>query len=126
MLHGDTNEKQVQLLREFCSESLKLFKPILADLPDDLFVSFHTCKENGKWTGCIVPYTYADIIEYLSDLIFDTNLLEYDDDRSGTFESLKKLSEISNVTIVSGVITTKNGKLDDPDYIETRVREAAK
>jgi 5-methyltetrahydropteroyltriglutamate--homocysteine methyltransferase len=126
MFHGDTKEKHMQLLREFCSNSLKLFKTILADLPDDLFVSFHTCKGKGRWTGFTVPYTYVDIIEHLSDLKFNAILLEYDNDRSVTFEPLKKLSEISNATIIFGMITTKNGKLEDPNFIEARVREAVK
>lgn len=50
-------------------------------------------------------------------------LLEYDDDRSGTFEPLKDVPEDNFVVL--GLITTKTGKLERIDDLRRRIRTAA-
>lgn len=50
-------------------------------------------------------------------------LLEYDDDRSGTFEPLKDVPE--DKFVVLGLITTKTGKLERIDDLRRRIRTAA-
>jgi 5-methyltetrahydropteroyltriglutamate--homocysteine methyltransferase len=54
----------------------------------------------------------------------DTLLLEYDTERAGDFEPLQHIRP--GTTAVLGLLTTKNGRLEDPAQVEARVREAAK
>lgn len=51
-------------------------------------------------------------------------LLEYDDDRAGTFEALKDIPE--DKFIVLGLITTKTGQLERMDDLRRRVTTASK
>ena len=51
-------------------------------------------------------------------------MLEYDDDRAGTFEALKDIPE--DKFIVLGLITTKTGRLEAIDDLRRRVAAAAK
>ncbi len=51
-------------------------------------------------------------------------MLEYDDDRAGTFEALKDIPE--DKFIVLGLITTKSGQLERMDDLRRRVTTASK
>jgi len=51
-------------------------------------------------------------------------LLEYDDDRAGTFAALKDIPE--DKFIVLGLITTKTGRLERMDDLRRRVTTASK
>ncbi len=50
-------------------------------------------------------------------------LLEYDDDRSGSFEPLAEVPE--DKAVVLGLISTKRGELETPDALVRRINEAA-
>ena len=50
--------------------------------------------------------------------------LEYDDERSGGFAPLAKVSE--NKKVVLGLITTKSPVLEDKEKVIARIHEAAK
>lgn len=49
--------------------------------------------------------------------------LEFDDDRSGDFEPLAKVS--GDKQVVLGLITSKKPELEDPETIKARIAEAA-
>lgn len=51
-------------------------------------------------------------------------MLEYDDDRAGTFAALKDIPE--DKFIVLGLITTKTGRLERMDDLRRRVATASK
>ena len=51
-------------------------------------------------------------------------MLEYDDDRAGTFAALKDIPE--DKFIVLGLITTKTGQLERMDDLRQRVTTASK
>ena len=51
-------------------------------------------------------------------------MLEYDDDRAGTFAALKDIPE--DKFIVLGLITTKTGQLERMDELRQRVTTASK
>ena len=55
---------------------------------------------------------------------FDRYLLEYDDERSGTFEPLRFVPE--DRVVVLGLVSTKKPRVETRDELERRVREAAK
>ena len=54
----------------------------------------------------------------------DALLLEYDDERSGGFEPLAKVSQDKKVVL--GLITTKSPALEDKEEVIARIYEAAK
>jgi 5-methyltetrahydropteroyltriglutamate--homocysteine methyltransferase len=51
-------------------------------------------------------------------------LLEYDDDRSGTFDPLKDIPEDKFIAL--GLISTKTGQLESVDYLRRRITTAAR
>lgn len=53
----------------------------------------------------------------------DGFFLEYDSDRSGSFEPLRF---IKNQTVVLGLITSKFPELEDKDAVKARIEEATK
>ena len=54
----------------------------------------------------------------------DALFLEYDDERSGGFAPLEKVSEDKKVVL--GLITTKSPILEDKEKVIARIHEAAK
>jgi 5-methyltetrahydropteroyltriglutamate--homocysteine methyltransferase len=85
----------------------------------------HLCRGNaprGRW---IANGGYEAISEQVYPLLtnYNTLLLEYDSPRAGDFSSLKQVRD--DTTVVLGLVTTKDGKLEDPALIEARIREAA-
>jgi 5-methyltetrahydropteroyltriglutamate--homocysteine methyltransferase len=50
--------------------------------------------------------------------------MEYDDERSGSFEPLRLLPKGKQVVL--GLVTTKSGKLEGKDEIKRRIDQAAK
>ncbi|EOI00580.1 hypothetical protein UAY_01683 [Enterococcus moraviensis ATCC BAA-383] len=94
----------------------------LANKPDDLAVTFHFCKGNFQ-SHWLYNGSYEKIAKNLFSIkAFDGFFLEYDDERSGGFEPLK---ELNDQRIVLGLITTKNGKLEDSSTIINRINEAS-
>ncbi len=51
-------------------------------------------------------------------------MLEYDDERSGSFEPLADIPE--DKTAVLGLVTTKTPKLETVSALEARIREASR
>ncbi|KAF9076211.1 hypothetical protein BDP27DRAFT_1211056 [Rhodocollybia butyracea] len=93
------------------------------DRPSDLKVGLHMCRGNYKgFHFCEGGY------DRIAEKVFvgldvDTLYLEYDDERSGSFEPLKHVP--LNKTVVLGLVTTKNPKLENIDDLKRRVDEAA-
>ncbi|MEE2979936.1 MAG: hypothetical protein VYA71_00135, partial [Pseudomonadota bacterium] len=51
-------------------------------------------------------------------------MLEYDDERSGSFTPLAEVPH--DKTVVLGLVTTKTGALEDPDELARRIDQAAR
>ena len=69
------------------------------------------------------PYdTVADYV--FAEENVDALFLEYDDERSGGFAPLKKVSEDKKVVL--GLITTKKPELEDKEKVINRIKQAAK
>ena len=85
---------------------------------------FHLCRGNqaGRW---LVEGGYDQIAEQLfSRVRAQRLLLEYDDERSGTFEPLRLVTE--DKIVVLGLVTTKSGRQETVEELEDRIRTAAK
>ena len=57
------------------------------------------------------------------DLNVDGFFLEYDDERSGTFEPLRFVPKGKQVVL--GLVTTKRPQLEDKDLLKRRIEEAS-
>ena len=58
-----------------------------------------------------------------NDLEVDGYFLEYDDERSGTFEPLRFVPK--GKMVVLGLVTTKKPALEDKDLLKRRIEEAS-
>jgi 5-methyltetrahydropteroyltriglutamate--homocysteine methyltransferase len=88
--------------------------------------AIHICRGNGGggyWSATGGYEHFADrMFPRLTNV--DTLLLEYDTERAGGFEPLRHVRD--GATVVLGLLTTKNGRLEDETAIEGRIHEASK
>lgn len=111
-------------INEFKEQLLNVNNLALENKPDDLVITSHICRGNYHST-----FFSSGAYDPVADYVFarenvDALLLEYDDERSGSFEPLSKVS--ADKKVVLGLITTKSPKLEDKDEIIKRIYEAAK
>jgi 5-methyltetrahydropteroyltriglutamate--homocysteine methyltransferase len=87
-------------------------------------LGIHLCRGNNR-SHWYAEGGYDSIAERLfGSLDVDRFLLEYDDDRSGTFEPLRFIPK--GKTVVLGLVSSKAPKLEDRDALARRVEEASK
>jgi 5-methyltetrahydropteroyltriglutamate--homocysteine methyltransferase len=87
-------------------------------------LAIHLCRGNNR-SNWYASGGYDAIAEKLFDqLEVDRFLLEYDDERSGTFEPLRFVP--ANKTVVLGLVSTKVGRLEDADSLARLIDQAAK
>ncbi len=92
--------------------------------PDGMAVTTHMCRGNFR-SSWAAEGGYDFVAEALfSELNVDGFFLEYDDERSGGFEPLRFVPK--GKMIVLGLVTTKTGRLENPDVLKRRIDEAAR
>jgi hypothetical protein len=111
-------------INEFKEQLLNVNNLALENKPDDLVITSHICRGNYHST-----FFSSGAYDPVADYVFarenvDALLLEYDDERSGSFEPLAKVS--ADKKVVLGLITTKSPKLEDKNEVIKRIYEAAK
>ncbi len=111
-------------INEFKKQLLSVNNLALENKPDDLVITSHICRGNYHST-----YFSSGAYDPVADYVFarenvDALLLEYDNERSGSFEPLAKVS--ADKKVVLGLITTKSPKLEDKNEVIKRIYEAAK
>ena len=88
--------------------------------------AIHVCRGNapgGRWlANGGYDRIAADVFPRLAN--YDRLLLEYDTPRAGDFSPLRHVR--SDTTVVLGLLTTKQGMLEDATALETRIREATR
>ncbi len=91
----------------------------------DARLGMHVCKGNGtqSWIAEGGYDTFAQHV-FRRATGYDVFHLEYDDERSGTFEALQHLSD-EKVAIL-GLVSTKWVTLEDPATLRARIEEAAR
>jgi 5-methyltetrahydropteroyltriglutamate--homocysteine methyltransferase len=95
----------------------------LANRPDDLVITTHLCRGNNQsmWAA---EGGYDFVAEALfGDLNVDGYFLEFDDERSGTFDPLRFVP--AGKQVVLGLVTTKSPRLESPDLLKRRIEEAS-
>jgi 5-methyltetrahydropteroyltriglutamate--homocysteine methyltransferase len=96
----------------------------LAGKPEDLVITTHLCRGNNQsmWAA---EGGYEFVAEALfGDLNVDGYFLEFDDERSGTFEPLRFVPRGKQVVL--GLVTTKQPTLEHKDLLKRRIEEASK
>ena len=129
---GMVNPELAVALTGRSGEKLETYKRLLLELnnqvvqnaPEDLTVTTHVCRGNYHST-----YFSSGAYDSVADLLFgeenvDAYYLEYDDERSGKFAPLAKVT--GEKKVVLGLITTKTPKLEDKEEVKKRIYEAAK
>jgi 5-methyltetrahydropteroyltriglutamate--homocysteine methyltransferase len=103
---------------------IKLINAALADRPTTMTVCVHTCRGNHR-SAWVASGGYDLVAEAVfNELRVDGLFLEYDDERSGTFEPLRFVPK--GKIIVLGLVTTKKGQLEKKDDLKRRIDAAAK
>lgn len=103
----------------------RVLNKALEGKPADLTVGLHVCRGNFRSTW-ISEGGYEPVAEILfGGVNIDAFFLEYDNERSGGFEPLRFIRP-GHQKVVLGLVTTKNGELEDPAQVKARLQEAAK
>jgi 5-methyltetrahydropteroyltriglutamate--homocysteine methyltransferase len=96
----------------------------VADVPGVTF-GLHICKGNyeSKWIAS-GGYEYTADKVFSRSANFDVFLLEYDDERSGSFEPLAKVPD--DKVVVLGLVSSKLPGLEPAGQLIARIEEAAR
>jgi len=125
---GDAAEQRYKELNidleDVKKELLAVNNLALEGKPDDMVITSHICRGNYHSTF-FTSGPYDSVADYVfAKENVDALLLEYDDERSGGFEPLAKVSQDKKVVL--GLITTKSPELEDKETVIKRIYEAAK
>ena len=125
---GDAAKQRYQVLgldlEDIKRQLLEVNNLALEGKPDDMVITSHICRGNYHST-----FFASGAYDSVADYVFakenvDALYLEYDDERSGGFAPLAKVSDDKKVVL--GLITTKSPKLEDKNTVIARIHEAAK
>ncbi len=111
-------------LREVMETLLRINNLALEGKPDDLTINTHVCRGNFHST-----YANTGAYDTVASTLFarenvNAYYLEFDDERSGSFEPLQYVS--GDKKVVLGLITTKSPKLENKSTIIKRIKEASR
>ena len=96
----------------------------LADRPEGMAVTTHMCRGNFR-SSWVAEGSYDFVAEALfNELAVDGFFMEWDDERSGSFEPLRFVPP--GKVVVLGLVTTKTGELESKDDLKRRIDEASK
>lgn len=117
--NADTSE-----LKALQERFLRVNNEAIVNLPADLTINTHVCRGNyhSTWAAAGGYGPVADTLFAQENV--NAFYLEYDSDRAGGFEPLAKVPDEKYVVL--GLITSKNGELEDKEAIINRIKEAAK
>ena len=92
--------------------------------PEDMVITSHICRGNYHST-----FFSSGAYDSVAELLFgeenvNAYYLEYDDERSGGFAPLAKVT--GDKKVVLGLITTKTPELEDREKVINRIHQAAK
>lgn len=113
-----------EALEEYKKLMLKLNNEVVAAAPENLLINTHVCRGNYHST-----FFSSGAYDSVADLLFgeenvNAYYLEYDDERSGGFAPLAKVS--GDKKVVLGLVTTKTPALENKELVINRIHEAAK
>ena len=95
----------------------------LSDRPAGMTVTMHTCRGNFK-SSWVASGGYEPVAEAMFSSAVDAFFMEFDSERAGGFEPLRRLPKGKKVVL--GLVTSKSPVLEDKDYIKKRIDEATR
>lgn len=110
-------------LDQWLSRAIELDNAVMAGSADVTF-AIHLCRGNqeGRW---LVEGDYEPIARPIFQRIGATRLLlEYDDDRSGSFAPLRHVPD--DKMVVLGLISTKRPQMEAPEDLIRRITQASR
>ena len=116
-----TDESGVQAIIE---KLIRINNLAIEGKPDDLVINCHICRGNYHSTWRFKGGYDRVAKELFAKEKVNGFYLEFDDERSGTFEPLQYVS--ADKRIVLGLITSKRPDLEDKDAVIKRIHEAEK
>ena len=103
---------------------IRLLNNSLAGRPAGMTVCVHTCRGNHR-SAWVAAGGYDPVAEAVfNELNVDGFFLEYDDERSGSFEPLRFVPK--GKIVVLGLLTSKRGALEKKDDVKRRIDAATK
>ena len=97
----------------------------IKDRPSDMTIAMHMCRGNFRST-----HAAEGAYDAVADAVFnqtdvDVFFMEYDTDRAGGLEPLSLMAK-GKQRVMPGFITTKDGNLEEIDWIKRKFDEASK
>ncbi len=125
---GDAAKQRYQALGidldEVKQQLLDVNNLALEGRPEDMVITSHICRGNYHSTF-FASGAYDSVADYVfAQENVDALFLEYDDERSGGFAPLAKVSPDKKVVL--GLITTKSPVLEEKEAVIARIHKAAK
>ena len=119
-LYGTTREGIV----DFQKSHKDINNKVIANAPKDMIINTHVCRGNFHST-----YASEGAYDSVADILFgeenvNAYFLEFDDERSGGFAPLTKVS--GEKKVVLGLITSKSPALENKQFVIDRIHDAAK
>ena len=104
--------------------NIRTINAAVADRPAGMHIAAHVCRGNFR-SSWIAEGGYDYVAEELfGALDVDSFFCEFDDERSGGFAPLRFVP--AGKQVVLGLVTTKRGRMEDPDELKRRIDEAAR
>jgi 5-methyltetrahydropteroyltriglutamate--homocysteine methyltransferase len=104
--------------------NIRVINAAVAGRPAGMRITAHMCKGNFR-SSWAAEGGYDFVAEALfGELDVDAFFCEFDDERSGGFAPLRFVPPGKQVVL--GLVTTKRGRLEDPDVLKRRIDEAAR
>lgn len=116
-------EKRGWDLERWLSYGIELDNAVIEAVRPATF-GFHLCRGNQHSRWLVAGGYEAIARQVFGGIQADRLLLEYDDERSGTFDPLRFVP--NDKVVVLGLVTTKTPRLEGADDLEARVRDATR
>jgi len=92
--------------------------------PKGMSVTMHTCRGNFRSTWFAAGGYQEEVLDGMFSADVDGFFMEYDSERAGGFEPLRRLPKGKKVVL--GLVTTKSGGLEPKDSLKRRIDEASR
>jgi 5-methyltetrahydropteroyltriglutamate--homocysteine methyltransferase len=123
-LHRDAMAARGEDVAHLHETYVRNINTALAGRPEGLSVTTHLCRGNFR-SSWVAEGGYEYVAEALfGGLEVDGFFLEFDDARSGGFETLRFVP--AGKMVVLGLVTSKRGELESRDELERRIEEASR
>ena len=117
-------ERQAGSAKWWLERAIELDNAVMSAAPSHVTIGFHLCRGNqsSRW---LAEGSYDPIAPMIFRKIKAHRLLlEYDDDRSGSFEPLGHVPE--DKMVVLGLVTTKSSRLETREELSERIGQASR